>query len=675
MMKQGLILLVMSLWAWVACAQSVFDMPALFPQHKRYLGQFIGALQQGNTMNAEVAVRSALKLFPNDANWNYNLACVLARSGQRVDALAALKTAVQCGFTDVKQLEQDADLASIRAYDSFSALIEEAKTLAANPPKNPTLSRAYPSSVEMGQTAEVTALNTMWNWDPAQGGFFTTRLDLTDAKALPTYAGPYAELIVPWIKEGSAAGLSGFLYVNRDQDRASGRYEGFPGLTPVVYGEEAVAKKVELGLANGLFAGAVGAIPTIGNSVFAVTRSPFWRSLPRFLHTDAAAFAVSARLAMVNQLYVYDATLDYSPRMQGDLLIGQNPIVFLSGDLLNMQKPDAVKAQTALTELLLATVAAMPRPTQEAMLRKGLLVPTLQMLLRKHTLGAVDYFTAEAHPTVFDPKKIDGKALIEAAHTLTPEELPPFFQLAVVSETMPRQQIDFFDLVKGEGVVDSPVNVLRIWRGPGYTRTITLEAKLATEKVSYRWFVVNGDAEKIRLKPLTSNQALMKIEVDWHGTYTNRDGLPTRRVDVACVAVKENGTVSAPAFYSLRSLNNEVRTYDSKTKRLLSINYMPSPSGLRYEDPLLTAQKNWQDLYLYHDDGTLRGWYRKRAKGMPETFDARGRRVLESLIDGTPKVVTAVAYTPRMNNQSDGVKTPVVELLQADVGEPITLNP
>lgn len=672
-MRFFLFFLPVILLAFRGGAQSVFDMPGLFPQHRRFLAQFVSAIGQNNLVAAETAVRSALKIFPADANWNYNLACVLARDGRAEEALPHLEAAVRYGFTDTEKLDSDPDLKTVRPLPRFAELRELAVQLTKDPPRNPTLNTALPSEGEAGSEMTVDALNTMWNWDPAQGGYFTTRFDLKPYSGSAPYTGPYADLIAPWIADGSAAGNSGDLYVNRDEDRCAVRYECFPGLTPVLYGEDAVARGAHLNLANGIFMGPAGPLPVIGNTTSAISAPPFWRSLPRLISADASQAVIAVRLAMANQLYVYDATLDHIASVRGDLLIAANPAVILSGDTLSADKPNPVNAQRELTELILAALAAMHPETKHEMLRRGLLVPTVQMLLRSHITGVTDYCSPEAHPTVFDPRRIDGEALIRAAHDLRPETLPPFFQLAVRSESMPVQNVDFFDLVGSEGMVDTPTCISRIKRGRDYTRTITLQAVMPTTKIAdYRWFVVSGDPKKIRFRPRSSDSALMTVEIDWHGLYEGRDGMDCRRVDVACIAVAENGTYSSPAFYSLRFLGNERRVYDSTTKRLLSVDYAPDPvDGLRYEDPLLTAQKNWQDLYLYDADGRLTGWYRRRQNKPPEQFDPQGRKVVRAAVDGAPEAVVPVTYTPRFNQQGDSLRSPAIELMQSDAGDPV----
>lgn len=657
--------------AAVAGAQSVFDMPRLFPQHRRTLARFMAAAQHGDLTEAEAAARAGAKLFPRDANWHYNVACACARGGRPEEAMEWLGKAVDLGFTDLRQLEGDADLASLQGRADFKALLVRAKALAANPPKNPTLSKAFATAVAAGAEAVVKAENTQWDWDPVSGGYMTTLLQvLPSGKAAKPYAGPYAETVRPMLAPEAYAGV---LYVNRDEDACAVRYEGFPRLTPVVYDEEAQRAGAHRGPANGLFSTGLAALPVVGNASLAMGRPPFWRSLPRAIATDAAMAATAFRLAMANQLYVYDATPDLNRRFKGDLLTSNNPSLVLSADLTR-ERPEPKAAQRELTELILAGLGVLRPETRREMFRRGLLVPTMQRLLRQSLKGAPDYLSAAAHPTAFDPAAIDAEAFLRQAHALTPEALPPFFQLAVRQETMPRQYIDYFDAVGSEGIADTPVSVSRVVRGVGKTRRLTLSATAPNEPgLIYRWFVVNGDPERVRVRPLTADGALVTLEADWQGAY-EKEGMPMRRVDVACVALRPDGSASAPAFVSLRALANERRTYDAQG-RVACVDYTAPESGFVYEDPMLTAFKNWSDHYLYDAEGRSLGWVRKRKDEPDQRFDARGRRVLATHPDGSPKTLTAVSYFPRMTPGGDGLSVPAVELLQADSGAPFEAQP
>lgn len=648
-------------WLLVAVAawgQSVFDMPRLFPQHKRTLSQFVEALGRGDLLAAESAARAGVKLFPQDANWHYNVACVCARAGRTEEALDWLKKAVERGFVDIKQLEGDTDLCAVRGLPGYKAVLAQAREAAKVGAQNATLSRALVTQVPVGAEAEVNERNTQWEWDPRSGGYMTTLLQLLPPKGAvdrADYAGPLAEVVRPML---SAEGCAGLLYVNRDEDLCAVRYEAFPGLTPVLYGEAAQHAKAHKGLANGIFSTGLSAVPVVGNASVMMGNSIFWRSIPRGISSDAAAMGLAYRLAAANQLYVYDATVDYSPAFQGDLLYARNPAIIASADLASAEKPDAKGAQRDLTELILAAVAVMTPEAKREMLQRGALVATMQRLLREHVRGSEGYLTASAHPAVFDPQQIDGEALLRAAHALTPEALPPALALAVRQETMPVQFVDYFDLVGGERIADTPTCITRIVRGRALTRRLTVEAASPERGMTYRWFVVQGDAAKVRLRPLTSSGAMCTIEVDYQAP-AEVAGRLSRRVEVACVGVRADGVMSAPAFVAFRTLGNERRSYDAQG-RLEAIDYRAPESGYIYEDPLLTAFKNWRDTYHYSESGRCEGWTRLSASGQAQDFDAQGRRIV------APGQVQKVSYVPRMNQGADGVHAPALELMQMD---------
>ena len=65
-----------------------------------------------------------VRMAPADATVRYNLACSLALTGQKDQALDALERAVELGYGDAKHLLDDADLSSLRGEARFHALIE-----------------------------------------------------------------------------------------------------------------------------------------------------------------------------------------------------------------------------------------------------------------------------------------------------------------------------------------------------------------------------------------------------------------------------------------------------------------------------------------------------------------------------------------------------------------------
>ena len=651
--------------------QSVFDMPKLFPQHRRFLAEFVTALQEKNWLTAEVVARSAVKIFPNDANWHYNVACVCARQSRVAEGLEWLEKAIRLGFKDLKQLQEDADLMALRQSARFPELLSLARQQVAKGTRNETLNAALAQPLFFGNEAVVTAENTQWEWHPVNGGYMTSLFAFTGARKVKpeAYAGPFANLIRPWLREGSAAGNAGDLYVNRDEDRTQVAFDDFPLLTPVVYSEDAQQSVAHVGMANGVFSSGITPYATIGTSAVALGSTAFWRSIPRLITTEAEADACAFRLAQQNQLYIYDASVDCSEQQDAELLVGHSAQFFATAG--GRAPAEAQKEVEALAELLLAGLAAMSPETKQEMLRRGALVPTFQMLVRQHLKGVNDYCSAKAHPLFFDADQIDGAAFVTAAHRMRVEDLPVMFQVAARYETMPRQYVDYFDAPNSERISDTPWSIKRVIRGKEKTRKMTVSAVSAEPNVTYKWFVVNGMADKIRIRPLVKNGALATIEVDYHGVY-EQAGVKRRHVDIACVALRKGQPASQPCFISFRYLANEQRVYDANG-RIESIDYRMPETGAIYEDPALSAFKNWRDDYRYDAAGKLKGWERTRADGTQQSFDAHGRRILETSSTGEAKKVVEVKYFPRMHAVDTDRATLVIELLQADTERVSTL--
>lgn len=670
MVLRRFLLLVLVAFALVVRGQSVFDMPRLFPQHVRYLAQFVAAVQKGDLFGAETAARAGAQTFPRDANWHYNVACICAKGGRSEEALEWLEKAIERGFSDVAQLKGDEDLASVRQLPAFEGLVARAEGLAGAAQRNPTLSQAVLRRVPLGGEAVVDAEDTQWEWDPAQGGYMTTCVRLEPAARhfdAAAYRGPWREAVRAMM---SPEACSGLLYVNRDEDMAVVDFAAFPGLTPVVYGAEAQAARAHIGVANGLFSTGLATYPVIGNSAFARGHSIFWRSIGREIATEPAAMALAYRLAAANQCYVYDVTADYSPAWQGDVLLGANPAIFLSR--ANALQPDHKLAQRHLVELLLAGFAVTPPEARREMVRRGLLVATFQRALRSHLRIGADYLSGGAHPVAFGVGDVDEEAFLRAMHALTPATLPPAIQLRVRQESMPVQFVDYFDLVESERGAESPVSIMRVMRGRGYTRRLTVQAEASQRGCRFHWFPVSADAKRLRIRPLAADGALVTIEADYVGERPGAE-MPTPRVEVACVAETAEGVFSAPAFVTFRYLRNERRHY-SEEGRLLSIDYRAPEGGFRYEDPALTAFKNWQDVYRYEGSRCV-GWQRRHGDGVTQDFDARGRRILARHPNGSPAKVQPVSYVPRVNQGADGLTAPALELIQVDVGAPIDIAP
>ncbi len=653
-------------------AQSVFDMPQLFPKHLSTLQTFIQTVQRKDFLAAEKAALEGVKLFPNDANWHYNVACIYVYQQRYKEAMEWLTLAVDRGYYHVNQMRKDPDLAPLRegkeTKEAFLALVRRVEEIATKPQQNATLQRACVEPVKTGDEFSVTPKNTQWEWDPQQGGFMTTLVRLLPREEVPAYTGPYADIVAPWSKEAlEKEGIRAhynLLYVNRDEDLSQPNVNGNPFVNLVVYGNEAMKSKAHIGPANGRFSSGLIDIPVIGSSTTFFQKLPFWRSVPRFIATNGPMTALAYRLAFSNQLYIYDATADISMKFRGDILTAMQPFYMVTADttLPPFNGPlNGVKAQEEIVELAFAAVEAMRPETRNAMFKSKRFVWTMQRLFREAQRDAKGILDPKAHPVAFNLAQIDAKQLLERAHAMTPEMLPPMFAIRMRREDRPIQYVDYFDPTNSELYADTSMSISRIVRGRDYTRTMTIEA-MGEAGLRYHWFVVNGLEDKIRIKPLTSDGSITTIEVDWHGVYSTPNGTSIRRVDIACVATRADGVSSAPAFVSLRYLANEQRTY--KDGVLTAIDYTPSANGFVYEDPAITTHKNWKDIFNYDGNGRCLGWTRYAPMKAPETFTEQGLRLIGADDTHASHIAEPVIYQPRINPRSDGLSAPAIELLQ-----------
>jgi hypothetical protein len=71
--------------------------------------------------------RKLVKLQPENATAHYNLACSLALSKRKGDALRELQHAVKLGYRDFDWMQQDPDLDVLKHHPDFQALLQTLK--------------------------------------------------------------------------------------------------------------------------------------------------------------------------------------------------------------------------------------------------------------------------------------------------------------------------------------------------------------------------------------------------------------------------------------------------------------------------------------------------------------------------------------------------------------------
>ena len=82
----------------------------------------VGRIAEGLKMD-----RKLVRLEPDNPTAHYNLACSLALSKKRPDALKSLRKAVSLGYDDLDWMQQDPDLETLKADPEFQQLLRKLK--------------------------------------------------------------------------------------------------------------------------------------------------------------------------------------------------------------------------------------------------------------------------------------------------------------------------------------------------------------------------------------------------------------------------------------------------------------------------------------------------------------------------------------------------------------------
>jgi len=657
-MRPNIVLLsVLALTVATACevraVTNVFEYPLVFHKHQQLAGDFQRAMRQKDVAEMERACRTGVALLPENPVWRYNLACVLALQKRPEDAIVALGRAIDLGYRDEKLIAGDGDLASLRTLPAFQELLAKARALYGKPVEGQPVVTAAPI---FDGAAHVSASNTVWDFE---SGHFRTFFALPTNAPPPAefaarWSGPAASEIGPWLATNAAAGNFGDFYDNRDDGHSRLDCAPFAGLIPIVYDADARRHNAHYGLDQFLYNGVV-----IGNSSVAVTSGLYWRSVPRGALTEGPATAFLFLQYLRNHLYCYPSHHDHDANGLGDLYPVNQPYVLISQGSSGSDQP--------FLKAVAATLAAFRPETKQFLAARGLVMPTVQMLLRasqKTVVKPEDYLDGLAHPTVFDAANLDVERMVRMAHALTTNDIPPVVALRTLAETRAMPGVDYFDAFNSEALYDTPCVIGRIMRSTAHRHTMTVGAQLTgvpADGWRLRWVVLRGDPRKITLLPLQPDQSQVEVSVMHHGgRFSVRAGQPLQssRVDIGVFATRGQ-QVSAPSFVSFFHLNNETRTY-ADDGRILTMDYTVAATN-RYVDPVISLSKHWRDEYQYDEDRQPTGWTRHLGDTV-ERFNLRGERVEETDKLGRATVTRTVNYIPR--SATDNSTAP--DLIQVD---------
>ena len=268
-----------------------------------------------------------------------------------------------------------------------------------------------------------------------------------------------------------------------------------------------------------------------------------------------------------NNLYIYPEHRDHDPE-HGDVFPANSPYLITSQGSSSSDQP--------FMRAIPYTLAAFRPEVKKKLVDEGLLMPTLQLILRStYTLlkHPSDYLTGRAHPSVFEGKGVDPIAMIDFAHAITLETLPPMIQLAVEEEDHTIPGVDFFDATPNEKLADTPCAIARVFRGREQTHRMVISAEKSfdpradPQPLRFEWVVLRGDRTLVKIRPLNTNASRVEITVPYQArrAISAENPMASNRIDIG--AFVHNGAhYSAPGFITCFSLANETRAYDAEGK-------------------------------------------------------------------------------------------------------------
>lgn len=597
----------------------VFDRPATQETYEALRGVFERTLSTGDATLAIAAARRALAISPHDSQWNYHLALAEAAAGQADAALSALERAVDLGYRDVGELLGSIHFTSLRANPRFAILVGKAKSATGEPPANWKIGLV--ASPVSGGVAFVTSVNTTWSY---QDRVFRTLFawpDPPENREMVTGDEPWQKQLREWDRLGTCAGHIGDLYDNADLDHSVLDPARFPGLARIRYDEECLRR----GLATGLQTRFQHSAVVLGNSSMAEVEPDRWRSQARMAYTAPEAVMQLHQQYLNNHLYIYPEHRDHDPGHNGHPEGGY-------GDVFPANTPYVIVTQGSswsdqpFLEAVAAALAAFPPETKSRLRQSGLLMPTIQMLLRRsqtHVINRETYLTGVAHPTVFEATRLDILRMITMAHEMKPDALPPLVNVRVVA------QENGFPSDPGN-LFDSPQAIARVFRSFNKEMTLIVSAVESFDpqgkSLQYHWKVLRGDDTNIQIRSLNQDASVAEIRIPWHDRRPVAPGssLESNRIDIGAFVENEAG-VSAPAFISITCPDNEWREY-ALDGRLLVRDYNHETKKSNYVDPVIKAIRDWRDELHYDALGQFSGWTRTRLDWVEE-FDATGQKL------------------------------------------------
>lgn len=611
------------------------------PEATEQLQTAIVSIRTKHFSLAQKKLEQITKTYPWFVEAHYILTSLHAVTGNKDAAFHALRKAIDSGFANSALLQKDTNLNSLRTDNRFQTLVEELIQKQSAPKIPVRAIQTKPASIKNG-VADISRLNT--TWDPRITAL-KTQFAFNSRKVSPPTVqsdkSTSSKMLNTLFQRGLAAGNAGDLYDNRDRNHSKLFQKAYPQLAVTKYSAEAIKANIDYGLNTKILFNA----PTFGNSSTAVSSGPFWRSQARLAYTTPNGPRHLALQYFNNQLYIYPAVRDFKDSV--DNLPTNTPYMIISEGKSGSDQP-FLKAVASI-------LAAFKPNEKDELIRSKKLMPAVQYILRR-SLASVKtddaYFTAKAHPAVFQSSELSYERMIQNANKLDASAFPAPAQLNVLTESKPKPGVDDFTISLPEQLFNTPAAVARVIRMTAKTKSMTLQVRSASEntglKLNYRWVVLQGNPDKVKITPENSRKDKVKIDVDWHEPFqnANRPDFKSTRVEIGVFAVTENG-VSAPSFVTFLYPKHQDRKYN-KSGQLVYIDHRHNKDA--YIDPQIYTRRDWRDDYRYDDNGRLVGWIRTRGSIKSE-FTYHGAKIISKDTLGRATKAERIAYKyDRQNN-------------------------
>lgn len=496
------------------------------------------------------------------------------------------------------------DQAAARVTDLLNPLRPEHDMIWANPQAFGTLEFMAKGQLEPAASAK------LWDELAARFGALKEAPAPTLAPALTAIAvdrpclaerNDVEKKLNAWYAAKTAAGNQGDYYDNRDREHAAIDRKAFPQLKSFEY---TPGQKLE-NQDYALFTGVRNCV-SFGNS--STSAAPQRGGCnPRFAMMSPTGMLQGYAQYRGSNLYAYPAHHDYHPGhnghgFHGDLLPLNNPYHLLSRGSSGSDIP--------FLNAAIHTSAAFAPDVKKLLLQHGLLMPTLQQLLRtayKGGTATADYFTGIAHPAVFEGHLIDELRMVTEAHAMTADTIPPLAQVTVADAEPLLPGVNAPELARSERLSTSPCVAGFVFRNWGRFLKLDASAEASYDwqgkPLSFRWERLQGLPERVRIAPY-DNGRKARITIAWHDRFPVRpgDAIHSNRVDIGVFA--GNGKAwSTPAFISVLCPDNELRTYDDRD-RLVDVQYAAMDTTIGFTtDCVLPADgvapydiRDWREL-------------------------------------------------------------------------------